>query len=189
MNKGFNTSRTEELKLFVLKIYDMCASPAKQSLKRHWFNELQSQKTECQHFCPFPQPFSGADRTHFPPREGAGRCSSCFDSAPCPALHMDQTLPCLSFPPRVFHWMNSSNLVVKSPLSICPHCILYIFSTRMSLHHPGWAWVFPPRSSSWWQWWWAREKASVLHWGGTGEDTAEKKKNQERQRESTKETE
>lgn len=49
--------------------YTSCASPAKQLLKRHWFNELQSQKTGCQPFCPFPQPVIGADRTHFPPRE------------------------------------------------------------------------------------------------------------------------
>lgn len=30
---------------------------------------------------------------------------------------------------------------------------------------------------------------SLYSWGGTGQDTAEKKKNQERQRESTRETE
>lgn len=63
----------------------------------------------------------------------------------------------------------------------------------MSLQHPAEAEYFlpgapgggsggePGRRPEW--------ERSLCSWGGTGEDTAEKKKNQERQRESTRETE
>lgn len=56
-------------------------------------------KPECQFFCPWPiSPALQWDRkTHFPPSAGGERHSSCLDGAPCPALHMDWTLPCLSF--------------------------------------------------------------------------------------------
>lgn len=140
-------------------------------------------KPDCQSCCPWPtSPAAQWGRqTRFPPSAGGGRYSLSFDGAPCPALHMDWTLPRLSLPPSVCCWVNSSKLEVKFLLSFCPHCILWKFSTSTSLHHPDWGWVFPPRRSGCWWWRWAREKArewerSLWSWEDTREDSMLKRR-------------
>lgn len=167
--KGFSASKTEELKPLVLKIHYMCTSAANQLLKRHWStNEIRKPE-----YWSFPPPIT---QTHFPHAACAGRHNLCFDSAPCPALHTDWILPCLSFLPTVFHWVNSSKLEVKlGPLSL--------FSTSTSLLHPDWGWVFLPRllvmEVSQGEGCGVGKVPVELggHWGG---QSAEKKKNQQR---------
>lgn len=70
-------------------------------------------KPECQSFCPWPisPALQWGRRTPFPPSAWREKHSSCFGGA----LHMDWTLPCLSFP--------------------------LLFSTEWI--HPSWRWSFP----------------------------------------------